>query len=274
MLGDVIREWKRKRRVAAALAELEGRTVTGRPHGLPAPLVVSLTSYPARFGTLALTLRAVLRQTVQADRVVLWLAAGDVGQLPPEVLALKAEGLEIGLCEDIRSFKKIVPTLRETPESFILTADDDIAYGPTWVEDSVAAVDPSRPEVICHRARRILLQADGQPVPYVEWESNIGPAVGPLVFSTGVSGVLYPPGVFHPDTCKAELFRELTPAADDVWLWWMYRMTGAVARKVGPPQRIVEWPGSQVTQLRQGNVAQNGNDRQIAAMIARYGFPG
>lgn len=274
MLGAAIREWKRRRRVAAALAELERREVTGRRHGLPAPLVVSLTSYPGRFGTLALTLRAVLRQTVRADRVVLWLASEDVALLPPEVLALKREGLEIGVSENLRSFTKIVPALREMPDSFLLTADDDIAYGPRWIEDLVAGHDAARPRVLCHRARRIVTGPDAQPLPYAQWESNIGPAEGPLVFSTGVSGVLYPPGVFHPDACRAALFRELTPAADDVWLWWMYRLTGAVARKVGPPQRIVEWPGSQVTQLRQGNLTENGNDRQIAAMIARYGFPG
>ena len=40
----------------------------GRPHGLAAELVVSLTSYPPRFGTLAHTLKSLWRQNVKADR--------------------------------------------------------------------------------------------------------------------------------------------------------------------------------------------------------------
>ncbi|MFD2814023.1 hypothetical protein ACFSYD_05000 [Paracoccus aerius] len=58
MISGAFRAFKHRRRLARAQAEIVGRPDTsGRPHGLPGPLVVSLTSYPARFGTLALTLR-------------------------------------------------------------------------------------------------------------------------------------------------------------------------------------------------------------------------
>jgi len=42
-----------------------------RRHHLHAPLVVSLTSYPPRFGTLALTLHSPLRQTLKPDHLIL-----------------------------------------------------------------------------------------------------------------------------------------------------------------------------------------------------------
>ena len=41
-----------------------------RPHGLNSKLVISLTSYPQRFDTLANTLRCLLNQTVTPDHIV------------------------------------------------------------------------------------------------------------------------------------------------------------------------------------------------------------
>ena len=46
----------------------------GRPHGLPVPLIISLTSFPARYDTLHLTLKSLMGQSVRPDRVILWLA--------------------------------------------------------------------------------------------------------------------------------------------------------------------------------------------------------
>ena len=41
-----------------------------KKHSLPAELIVSLTSYPARFATLALTLESLLAQTIRANRMI------------------------------------------------------------------------------------------------------------------------------------------------------------------------------------------------------------
>ena len=57
VIGDLFRQFKHRRRLSRAMADLAARPLnSGAPHGLSAPLIVSLTSYPARFGTLALTL--------------------------------------------------------------------------------------------------------------------------------------------------------------------------------------------------------------------------
>ena len=54
------------------LAEIAARPDRpGRPHGLPGPLIVSLTSHAARFATLAPTLRALTRQTGTIERKTL-----------------------------------------------------------------------------------------------------------------------------------------------------------------------------------------------------------
>lgn len=72
----------------------------------------------------------------------------------------------------------------------------------------------------------------------------------------------------------AALFQRLAPSADDVWLYWMHRLAGSQPEKIGGRFRITEWPGSQAQNLRAGNLAGDGNDRAVAAMLAHYGFPG
>ncbi|WP_420353327.1 glycosyltransferase family 2 protein [Paenirhodobacter sp.] len=252
---------------------MAARRVTARPHGLNAPLVVSLTSYPARFATLAWTLKALLRQSVKADRTILWLTEGDDRLLPPEVLALRSEGLEIRTeAEPIRVYTKSVPALRAFADAWLVTADDDMYYGPDWLAGLVALGAPGR--VVAHRAHRVKWRGTAL-APYSDWDKNIAGAVeGPGIFGTGVGGVLYPPGALHPDATRAELFTRLCPGADDIWMWWMARLAGSVVRHVGPPVRIVEWPGSQAQSLRAVNHgAEAGNDRAIAAMTAQYGVP-
>jgi hypothetical protein len=275
-----LRDLKRRWRAARAQAEVERRLrawaegrLGGRPHGLPFSLVVSLTSYPPRFPTLHLTLGALLAQTVRADATILWLGPGDAARLPPEVLALRSHGLEIRDTPDLRSFKKVVPALLAFPEAAIATADDDLPYPGDWLEGLVEAARGDAGAVPCHRAHRIAL-ADGRPAPYANWTWNLRePERGPLVFPTGVMGVLYPPGSLHEEATRDDLFREFCPTADDVWLWWMHRMAGRTASKIGGRARILDWPGSQDTALRTLNLAGSGNDRAVAAMVARYGLP-
>lgn len=269
MIADALRRWKQSRRIRAAEAEILARQITPRPHGLKAPLIVSLTSYPARFAALPLVLRSLLGQTVRADRVILWLDAGDEDRLPPGIAGL---GVETRVCPDWRSYKKIVPTLLEAPDAHIVTADDDVYYRPDWLEGLVRHADAG---VVAHRAHRVTLDATGQPRGYGDWQRNIAaPEAGPLIFPTGVGGVLYAPGVFHPDVTDAALFQRLAPSADDVWLYWMHRLAGSAPAKIGGRFRITEWPGTQAQNLRGTNLSGDGNDRAVQAMLAHYGFPG
>ncbi|MGV8985075.1 MAG: glycosyltransferase family 2 protein [Cypionkella sp.] len=274
-MAEWFRAFKHRLRTARALREIDSRTGQGRPHGLAAPLIVSLTSYPARFPVLALTLSALLRQTIRPDAVVLWVAEGDAAFLPPDVTAFLAEGLQIRSCTDWRSYKKIIPTLTAYPDSLIVTADDDVYYGPTWLEELVRVAQEAPGRVVAHRAHRVSLSPAGGLAPYDHWKKNISGAVeGPEIFATGVGGVLYPPGVLADEALSPELFMNLCPDADDVWLYWMTRRAGSLARHVGPPTRVIEWPESQGQSLRAKNHGPAaGNDRALAAMTAHFGLP-
>jgi glycosyltransferase involved in cell wall biosynthesis len=248
---------------------------------LPGRLVVSLTSYPKRFDVVHYTLRSLLNQSTRADAVMLWIAHADRAALPQEVLALQDQGIEIRYCDDLRSYKKIIPLLQEAEQEgrddFVVTVDDDTYYPPDWLGRlaTQAAAHPGR--IVAHRAHEIRLDSRGVPRPYRQWNKRIASMRGrepALIFPTGVGGVLYPPGSFHPDVTDQEKFLRFAPLADDVWLYWMWRMNGKFAQLIEGTQHMpvfAQWPSSQASALRASNAHRGGNDAQIQNMVAAFG---
>jgi hypothetical protein len=259
--------------VARFRVELGRPANKAKPHQLPAKLVVSLTSHPRRFATLALTVRALLQQTVKADHTVLWVARADRRLLPQEVLDLRAAGLEIRVAEDVKSYMKILPALRAFSDAFICTADDDTYYWPTWLQELVDGYDAGDPAVTCHRAHGITLDAQARPHPYAQWQRNVRPRGKAMhLFPTGCMGVLYPPGTLAHDGEDRKAALELCPLADDVWLYWIGQRNGAQYKTVGRRRHQITWRGSQQSALWSFN-ARGGNDLQIRHIAKKYGYP-
>ncbi len=263
------------RQVSAArlISEVNWRWSTrkpGEPHGLPAPLVVSITSHPPRYSTLMLTLRGLLTQTVRPDRIVLWLTREEQAALPAVVSTLP--GLEIETAPQIRSFKKIIPALTRYSECFIAIADDDAYYPRTWLEELTSEYAPDQRMIACHRAHEVALTQDGGVAPYAAWRRIVTPECSPLVFATGIGGVLYPPRSLDGEALDAAAFTTHCPTNDDAWLYWMARRAGWRFSKIGYRSHFACWPGSQRVALQHVN-AGGGNDAQIRSLIERYGFP-
>jgi protein O-GlcNAc transferase len=117
------------------ITRLSKISTTQTNHNLPSKLIVSLTSYPPRFGKLHLTLKCLVNQTVKPDVVVLWIAHQDMNMLPEAVLKYERQGLiSINACNDYKVYKKIIPTLKSFPEAFIVTPDVDLYYPKWWLD--------------------------------------------------------------------------------------------------------------------------------------------
>jgi hypothetical protein len=261
--------------IAALAAERRWRSpIAPKPHGLPGPLIVSLTSYGPRLASLHLTLKCLLRQSVRPDAVVLWLTGQDLAALPASSRDLAGQGVTLEQTPDLRSYKKIIPALRAWPEGFIVTADDDVYYHPRWLEELVGGWSEKHGDIVCRRARRIPLKPDGTPEPYVRWrwcyeEGLLSAAILPI----GVGGVLFPPGSLAPEVLDEAQFMQLCPTADDLWLYWMARRAGTRFRKVARQRTYFYWPRSQDVGLANTNRWAGRNDIQIAGMVERFGFP-
>lgn len=247
-----------------------------KPHGQPYKVIVSLTSHRPRFATLSLTLECLLNQTVRPDHILLWIDEPDIPHIPADVLVMKERGLEIMTThKNLRPYNKIIHTLRLYPDALIVTVDDDTYYQRNMVEHLLANWSGDTKEIVCNMAVDVNKPENISEKIFDNWPI-IKKACYPRydIMPFGVGGVLYPPGSLPPQTTDEALFTQLSPSADDVWLFWMARMNGVTYRKINGQPWVTSWPSSQTVGLRvENHVQSDGNDRHIRAMIQHFGWP-
>lgn len=274
-MHNFFNEQKQKQRLRRAMKAIARfpNVDSSRLHGLDAPLVVTLTSYPPRFATLGMTLRSILDQTVRPDRTILWLTKNDLFYLPDEIHGLTAHGLEIRTCADLRSYKKLIPALEMFPDAWFVTADDDVYYPPGWLEDLVGQAE--RSTVVATRVHMAELDASGRFKPYSDWVMNTHhlrtDSPSARLFPTGVGGVLYPPNAFSKEVMDKDAFMRLCPYGDDIWFFWMARLAGCGHTRTRSGFDILAWPHSQDVGLFQENQINSRNDPQIRNMEQVFG---
>jgi hypothetical protein len=192
--------------------------------------------------------------------------------LPAAVRELQERGLEIRECEDLGPFKKLIPALETFPDAFVVTADDDVYYSPTWLASLAESFDGR--SITCLRADRIIAKSNGETAPYMEWEHNTSAAVSATdLLPVGVQGVLYPPGALG-HSMNDRRFLQLCRGGDDLWYFAMASLAGTPVRKVGPVRREILWSGSQQNALWKLNGDLGGNDRMINAIQKEFGRKG
>lgn len=214
-------------------------------------LIVSLTSYPGRINTVHKTIETLLAQTIKPDKVILWLAKEqfpkEEKELPKQLLALKSKGLTIDWCEDLKSYKKLIPALRKYPEAVIVTADDDAYYASDWLEllynDYINHKDFGN-YIYCHRITKFFKPDENWHI--ITSSRSIYSQPTYLHKLVGLGGVLYPPHSLYSDVMKDNKFKALAPTNDDIWFWFMAilnRYKIKVVPKALPHPKAVE--GSQ-----------------------------
>ena len=99
-------------------------------------VVVSLTSFPGRIGIVHKTIRTILLQHgIKPDRIELWLANDQFPDkiIPKALSELEKYGLSICWCHDIKSYKKLIPSILKHENIIIVTCDDDVYYKRDWL---------------------------------------------------------------------------------------------------------------------------------------------
>ena len=238
-------------------------------------VIASITSYPARFKSLHLTLKSLVLQKQPANKILLWIAYEDQKALPKNVLQLAKQGLiEICYTEDTRSYKKIIPTLKQYPNATIVTFDDDVYYPDTVLSSLISWHLKFPGRIIANRTHIVMTSDDGQFLPYKQWKKNASNTDCPNQnFQTGIGGVLYPANALHHSVLDETLFTKLAPHGDDIWLYWMTRLNGNIVIKTDNDFEFYHWPFSQKFALYKQNVRQDGNDQQVQAMLEHFGSP-
>lgn len=193
-------------------------------------IIISLTTYPKRSGTIWLTIETLLRQSVKPDEIILWLARSQfpngMDDLPENLLRLQSRGLTIRFCDDLRSHKKYYHALREYPGDLVILADDDMFYPRDTVRKLLKMHRKYPGDICCITAQVMEPEFTAPPSlwrnPRLYEELEHADRVQAF---TG-SGTLIPPGALHPDVFDREGIRELCPHADDLWITFMAYRNG------------------------------------------------
>ena len=189
-------------------------------------IILSLTSFPERMDDVKYCLYSLLNQSFKPNKVILWLAYDEFPNkeedIPQSVLNLKENGLTIKWCENYRSYKKLIPTLKEYPNSCIVTADDDLYYPKDWLQNLYEDHINYPNNIISTRCREVQLDDYNNFKKYNQWKvATAGTDSSFLNFPTNGAGTLFPPHSLNEKVTDDKLFRKLCPNTDDIWFWTM-----------------------------------------------------
>lgn len=238
-------------------------------------IVVSLTTYDKRLYSVYLTIESIMQQTMKANKIILWLA-DDLKEfeIPRSLQMQMKRGLEIQYCKDIKSYKKLIPTLHCYPNNVIITIDDDLIYEIDVIEKLVYAYNNNPSMIYFNRGHRIRLKRDGKPSKYESWNKRINDQkVTPLNFPTTGGGTLFPPHCFNNEVFNENVFMNICGSADDIWFYAMSIYNNVLSQKVFTHdlggEDYLENADVQDIALSHYNT-KGGNDIQFAAVFDKY----
>lgn len=189
-------------------------------------VIVSLTSFPAAISYVVPTVKSILAGSVLPDKVVLYLTFSQFeGEKLPEDLKRLADNNPIfeirNYDSEIRSYRKLIPALKDFPDAVIVTVDDDVDYHKDMLKDLLDLHRRIPEYVLAHRAKLMKPGAPYKKWRKYRWYHFLFKRIhaGFKNIQTGVGGVLYPPHSLRKDMLDEKLFREIAPTTDDIWFW-------------------------------------------------------
>lgn len=194
-------------------------------------IIVSLTSYPKRIGTIFLTIETLMRQSVKPDEIILWLAESQfpngIADLPENLLRLQKRGLTIRFCDDLRSYKKYYYALQEYAKELVILADDDMFY-PRDTIQKLLKMHKMWPDDICCMTAQVM-EPGFRSVPSLWRNSRLDEHelqhTDQIQAFTG-SGTLIPPNAIPDEAFDKDVFQRICPHADDLWVTFMAHKNG------------------------------------------------
>ena len=186
-------------------------------------IIVSLTTYPDRINFVHKTITTLLQQTMKPDEVILWLAEEQFPNkyLPEQLTDLEKFGLSIRWCNDIKSYKKLIPTLKEYPNDIIITFDDDYYYDKNTIKSLYEEYQNYPNCIIGTRAMRLVPNRKSHKFNLVRRSYVYDDSYLPSFLNTtiGFAGVLYPPNSLSKKEKNEKTFMSIIPTNDDIWFW-------------------------------------------------------
>lgn len=226
-------------------------------------IIFSLTSYDKRINITHHTINTLLNQTLEADKIILWLPHKCV--ITKELSSQISQGLIIEYCDDICSYKKLIYTLQKYPNDIIITFDDDSYYDLNLVKNLYNSYLKDKNSI---HASRCHIPNNNNFFNYMKWSFCSKHQTNNLFFTSG-GGVLYPPNCFHDDVLKEDIFMTLCPTTDDIWFNYMARLKGTNIILVNCENIVGTVKNSQEHALFNHN-SKNGNNEALTKLYKYF----
>lgn len=245
--------------------------------------VFSLTSYGNRVhDSLPFALYSLITQTVLPHKVVVYLDKDNWNNqnLPFLLKELQRIGVCFSFCDDLLSYKKLLPALRQFPNNPIVTFDDDFYYHPNYHEWMLEAYQKSDKITVLGNWGCIPEKNEGKYLPYNQWKDcKYGNDDSPISFYGG-SGTCYPPHIFDDEIFNQTVFLRLCPKADDIWFWIMEERLGIKRKYIShrgygyhiSVDRVYDYRIGADGCLTLSNVINGENDMQLSNLLDYYGL--
>ena len=183
-------------------------------------------SFPAAIPYAAQAVQSILNGSVVPDKVVLYLTFAQFGEsgIPQDLQKLASDHPRFEIRDypiDIRSYRKLIPALKDFPDAIIVTIDDDVAYHKNMLRDLLRLHKEMPNAVLAHRAKRMKPDKPYRQWSKYRWYHFLTKRIHADYknIQTGVGGVLYPPHSLKEEMIDVKLFTELAPTTDDIWFW-------------------------------------------------------
>lgn len=245
-------------------------------------IIVSLTTHGKRINYVYQAIESIFQQTCKANKVILYISKDNfnINTLPQTLINQTKRGLEIHFVEDIGVYTKLIPALLEYPKDNIITIDDDYIYPFDLIEKLIKAHKLAPQAVCCSNSRIIKLDKNSNLKPYFDFEICFPKRtkLSHYLLAEGFGGVLYPPNSLHPDVIDIELFKKLSPHADDLWYKGMELLNDTPVLQIERDrswfQQICREEDIQDVGLKEINfktdTSQNRNDLQLKDIFEYY----
>lgn len=240
-------------------------------------IIVSLTTYRLRISKVHWTLKSIILQESMPAKIILVLASEEFPNkehdLPKKLMRLVSENANVELLwvqSNIRSYKKLLPSLHAFPHSAIITIDDDVFYPPTLIKSFHINHKLYPLDILGTRGHNIGISL-GEIAPYSSWTMAKEGDSGLNVLLTGCGGILYPPNSLSFKVFEIENATELAPDADDLWFKVMGLLQKRNSRVIYPRNEFLTY-GEQKTALHLTNLDRLGNDQILRKLDAEFGI--
>jgi hypothetical protein len=233
------------------------------------PIIVSLTSYPARYKYLKKTLWTLITQSTRPNAIYVNLFEPDFRELPKSLINFSKHGVIFQSCkENLKSYLKLIPLVDKSDFSAVITVDDDICYPREMISELLLNLSDNPAQIIGHRGFKI--DRDNEFID--SWDLIcVNTISNSDIFLTGVGGILYPSQILKQMSEEIARVISLAPSADDLGYLFVQNKLHisrvAVGSKYSNPRY---WPGSQTSALWRINVAGGANTLALQNLRENY----